>query len=450
MAENKLPQSIQNVSFKKFLITPSGLSEENKAVNCESAIVALDYFEDLLSPSISCRVQILDTANFASNMNLRGYERVDLVVGTAFGDFVFDGDGDRVPFYVNSVEGLVSSESAERFTLECTTKQNLDNEATRCRGIYKKLKISDHVKAILEDTLGLKGEESKRMGTIEDTANSYGFYGNQKKPFHVCTWLGPKAISQRQGVSGESGKGTTAESRGSAGFMFYENYDGFHFRSIDSLVSKTISPLSADEKDIPVYEYTGEQKEGGTSYKIIHYGFDKNVDLFKNMRVGMYSNLTYFFNPYDWEFDAIKYTMTQSVEADLGDFIPIPGDDLPDKQSRVMVRIGDQGMFGGESNLAAGSGRDNTDMAKSFSRYNLMFLQSLNIVVPCNVNLRVGDIIKVVLPSTGPADRGDKKEANTTHSGYYLIRSLRHHFEKAGGNNITALNLIRDCYGLSL
>jgi len=142
--------------------------------------------------------------------------------------------------------------------------------------------------------------------------------------------------------------------------------------------------------------------------------------------------------------------MTQSVDADMGEFIPIPGDDLPEKPSRVMVRLGDQGMFGGETNLAAGSGRDNTDMAKSFSRYNLMFSQSLNIVVPCNVNLRVGDIIKVVLPSVGPAERGDRKDVDTTHSGYYLIRSLRHHFERTSGSNVTALNLIRDCYGLSL
>ena len=445
-----LPQSISQVEFKKLLITPSGLSAENKALNSTDAIVSIDYYEDLLSPSVTCKIVMADTQNLVSNMNMRGYERIDLEIGTAYGNFEFTSNANRTPLYVNGIEGLMNSETSEVFTLECTTKQNLDNEATRCRGKYQKLKISDHVKKILQDTLGLKGESANRIGTIEDTANSYGFYGNQKKPFHICTWLGPKAISQRQGVSGKSGKGVTAESRGSAGFMFYENYDGFHFRSIDSLVSKTLNPVSADDKSITTYIYTSEQVQGGPSNKIIHYGFDKSVDLFKNMRVGMYSNLTYFFNPYNWDFDVIKYTMTKSVEADMGEFIPIPGDDLPDKASRIMVRVGDQGMFDAAGTLAIDSGRDNTDMAKSFSRYNLMFLQSLNIVVPCNVNLRVGDIINVVLPSNGPAERGDRKDVDTTHSGYYLIRSLRHHFERESGSNITALNLIRDCYGLSL
>ena len=265
-----LPQSISQVEFKKLLITPSGLSAENKALNSTDAIVSIDYYEDLLSPSVTCKIVMADTQNLVSNMNMRGYERIDLEIGTAYGNFEFTSNANRTPLYVNGIEGLMNSETSEVFTLECTTKQNLDNEATRCRGKYQNLKISDHVKKILQDTLGLKGESANRIGTIEDTANSYGFYGNQKKPFHICTWLGPKAISQRQGVSGKSGKGVTAESRGSAGFMFYENYDGFHFRSIDSLVSKTLNPVSADDKNITTYIYTSEQVQGGPSNKIIH------------------------------------------------------------------------------------------------------------------------------------------------------------------------------------
>jgi hypothetical protein len=434
-------QSQQNITIKTALLTPSGQSGDSKALNVERMIASLDYYEDLLSPAVSCVVNMVDTNSVYSKMNLRGYERLDLKIGTAFGDWDFTDE--NTPFYVNSVNGLLSSESSEGFQLSCTTKENLDNEATRCRGKYEKSPIHEHVNKILTDTLG-----TDRIGTIESTSNAYGFYGNSKKPFHVCTWLGPKSISKKQGVSGTSGKGTKAKTRGSSGFLFYENYDGFHFRSIDSLVSDTVSSTSTDKKEVPVYTYTSVAEQGGSPFKIIHYVLDKNTDIFKNMRVGMYSNLTYFFNPYDWEFDAFTYKMTESVSPDMGQFIPIPGDDLPDKTTRIMVRIGDQGMFDKSGSLQLDSGRDNADMAKSFSRYNLMFLQSLNIVVPCNVKLRVGDIIRVVLPSSGPSD--SNKEADQTQSGNYLIRSLRHHFEVASGNNITSLNLVRDCYGLSL
>ena len=70
------------------------------------------------------------------------------------------------------------------------------------------------------------------------------------------------------------------------------------------------------------------------------------------------------------------------------------------------------------------SGRDSTDMAKSFSRYSLLFQQSLNIVIPCNIGLRVGRVIKIVFPSVGPEESGGRgsKESDTELSGFYLIR----------------------------
>ena len=82
-------------------------------------------------------------------------------------------------------------------------------------------------------------------------------------------------------------------------------------------------------------------------------------------------------------------------------------------------------------------------MAKSFSRYNLLFTQALNMVIPCNVTLKVGDIIYAEFPRIG---RSNNKEIYEQQSGNYLIKELRHHFE--GGQMVTSLRLIRDSYGL--
>ena len=60
--------------------------------------------------------------------------------------------------------------------------------------------------------------------------------------------------------------------------------------------------------------------------------------------------------------------------------------------------------------------------------------------------LRAGDLIHITLPATTPTE-GTLKEADQAQGGNYLIRSLRHHFESAGGVNTTSLNLVRDSYG---
>ena len=76
-------------------------------------------------------------------------------------------------------------------------------------------------------------------------------------------------------------------------------------------------------------------------------------------------------------------------------------------------------------------------------RYNLLFTQSLNISIPMNVNMKVGDIITCSFPRLSD---GQAKEQDSNLSGKYLIRALRHHIE--ANSNITYLKLIRDSYGV--
>ena len=66
-------------------------------------------------------------------------------------------------------------------------------------------------------------------------------------------------------------------------------------------------------------------------------------------------------------------------------------------------------------------------MAKSFARYNLLFTQSLNMTVPCNTKLKVGDVIAAVFPRV--TSSSVNKDKDPDQSGKYLIKSLRHHFE---------------------
>ena len=90
------------------------------------------------------------------------------------------------------------------------------------------------------------------------------------------------------------------------------------------------------------------------------------------------------------------------------------------------------------------SGRTPADMAKSTARYNLLFTQALNILIPCNVNLKVGDVIHCEISEM---NSGKSAEPDTEISGRYLIRELRHHFSQ--GQNTTSLKLMRDSYGVN-
>ena len=85
---------------------------------------------------------------------------------------------------------------------------------------------------------------------------------------------------------------------------------------------------------------------------------------------------------------------------------------------------------------------------RSYARNNLLFSQSLNISVPINIDLKVGDIINIEFPLKSDEDpsKSSKMGSDKTNdlSGKYLISELRHMI--GNGKSSTQLQLIRDVF----
>jgi hypothetical protein len=418
-------------SFKPNYFTIQTLDGKT-TVDVTNSCLFFDYFEDILSPCVTAIAQLMNSSSLFNILPIRGGEKVTISVDTAFGEFVID------DLYVYKVSNLDAQHSNEMFTLSLVSREGLTNETSRCQTIYRG-NLQTTVTKILKDDLKTKKYKSEN---IEGTSNDYSFIGNNRKPFHVLTWLGPKAVPANGQNSGTSGE----EARGTAGFLFYENKDGFNFRSIDSLVSSTkIQTNSADKENIPKYLFTQviEENQTKTNFNILNYNYEKNIDLMKSLRVGMYVNKTYFYDLYSNTLELYTYKVKDQVKNKLGGSESIAvSDEFGDSISRIMLRTSDRGALKTDGSVSDKL-RSGADMAMSYSRYNLLFTQALNMVVPCNVNLKVGGIINAEFPRI---DRSENKQSDEEQSGYYLIKELRHHFE--GGQMVTSLRLIRDSYGL--
>ena len=407
-----------------------------KRIDITNSILGIDYYEDILSPCITMTIDLMNAYSIFNGLPIRGGESVAMEIETVFGNFRLDGEK---AMFVTKLSGLDAQRKSESFTLHLTSKEALQNETVRCCKKYNNSNINTHVEDILTNTL-----QTTKIGKIEQTSNTYSFIGNNKKPFHILTWLGPKSISAHS-KSGNSGK----EAKGTSGFLFYENIDGFNFRSIDSLVSNTqIQNSSSDKENISKYTFDGigaiQANDLNNNFKILNYNYEKNIDLMKSLRVGMYVNKTYFYNMYTQELDIYKYRLKDELgDKTLGGNESIAiSEQFGDSITRILVRASDHGILDSKGTFAQ-SGRDNADMSKSFSRYNLLFTQALNINIPCNVKLKAGDIIYAQFPQMESAQTG---EVDKEQSGNYLIKELRHHFSP--NEMLTSLRLVRDSYGL--
>jgi hypothetical protein len=409
----------------------------SKSIDITNSVLFSDYYEDILSPCVTMSMMIANSTSIYNFLPIRGGERVSFSVSTYSGEFERDKE---YSMYVYKVSGINPKDTKENFILHLVSREGITNETTRCFKRYSG-NIKNTVEYILEkDLLTDKFDEKN----IEKTGNNYEFLGNSKKPFQVLTWLGPKGVPVAEG--GTSGGEDSGEAKGVAGYLFYENKEGFNFKSIDSLVADTqIGSSSADKKSIYKYFFSGaiESKNEDNAFRILNYSIEKNVDLLKSLRVGMYANKTYFYDFYTGAMDIYIYKLKDQIKNKLGtdDTIAV-SKELGESWSRMMVRTSDRGVLDNET-VVKESGRDIADMAKSSSRYNILFTQSLNMVVPCNINLKAGDVIYAEFPAIEPSS---SKEPDKQQSGNYLIKELRHHFE--GSQNVTSLKLVRDSYGL--
>ena len=432
---------------------------EGNAVDLTGHLQYIEYFENIMSPTISMNMKISSSFNFVSNLPIRGGEMIAMEIETLSGRLKFgtiEKDQGIVPgsgeLYVYKLENLDQPSMAQSFTLKITSPEFFTNETSRCMKKYKPATIDSHVRDILTNTMQI---DPDKIDKIDKATNSYSFIGNTKKPFHTISWLCPKAISgSKQGVSGE---GQQAKAVGTAGYLFFENQRGFNFRSIENLVSRTRKGNESADAKIKGEEIHGpyvHQGKGSVgnlykteeNFKINHFHVNRGTDIRKALTVGQYANKTVFFDSLSHVISVYDYKLLgdDGLENQLGsdDEKEASSNELKMLNSRLFVRVSDHGTLGIGTDGFQTSGIDQAYQAKSASRYNQLFSQSVDIQIPLNTRIKVGDLINCIFPEM---DQGRSSDLDQSASGNYLVTRLNHHIQPNA--SFSSLNLVRDSYG---
>ena len=227
----------------------------------------------------------------------------------------------------------------------------------------------------------------------------------------------------------------TQASKDSFGFLFFETLDGYHFRSIKSLLEQ--EPLRYEQPERPILDQA----------TIIQARVNKTNDIFENCRLGMYANKTIYIDIENQGAQVVDFDVEQLK---LKKKLKLNG--LEKVPTRLMLRINDFGVAQKDSakifNVPASELAK--DFNKSYIRNNMLFSQSISISIPLNTTLRAGIVIDVRLPSKKDDNEGSSQtdsygnEKSNDPSGRYLVSELRHLI----GRNVaeTQLTLIRDTF----
>jgi hypothetical protein len=440
--------SIQKSIFEELVLESN---DRSRTVDIRTGVISIDYYEDIFSPTITAKVQVVNDGNTISpatnpdgerqsiynGLPLRGGERLSLkIAGNSATNPGLDFSNRPEDYlYVSSITDVISQTNRETFTLHLVSREAITNETSRVSKKYPtSLSIDESVRKILSDYL-----KTDKIGTLDKTSNKYGFIGNMRKPFTVLVWLASKGVPE---ISGDA----------TAGYVFYQTKDGFQFRSIDSLLGQEKkqtytyyqSMVSYDENNRPV----------NNDLKILKYLTEKNQNLIEKLRLGTYSSHRMFFNPYDFKFSKYEEGLFQLKDyagkaKNLGEQIKLPpvGDgtdrNLGDIPSRIITGVYDVGTL--EKGVSTAINSDQTKyQSQSLMRYNVLFTQTLSMTIPSNTNLRAGDMIECRFPRIS---KSNAAEYDTETSGLYMIKELCHHFDVE--RSYTSLKLVRDTFGIN-
>ncbi len=454
---------IENLSGKKYLLT---------GPKPEAQIESIKIFEGIDMPTMAAELTLIDTAtNLIATAPIVGTEKVVITIQVP----TISETNYTYEFIIYGIRNRVVSKSMQVYVLDLFTMEALKNEVLR---VGKKIEGTGDaiVTSILKDYL--QADSKIKSSNFETCKYKTKEIPSLKRPFDVIASLLPGCVSssvnpQQKASSSKTNKNNSGESiksdvpdtnnviSGTAGYMFFETYDGYVFKSIDKLVS--------DSEKHKEYSYSIAQTEESNSennaYKILNYSFGSQENILQKMRYGVYGSVISFFNPSTLEYEEYKFSLEKEYQQmkHLGTDEKIPDQikNFSQYPSRVMLQFYDHETFYSGADIAdpsKSSGGQSTPypdfrkqwMAQSISRSMILKNQILNITIPLNLELRAGDKLKVKLPNQSLSAEREKELFDKTNSGVYLISKISYEVLRDNSVGLVAVSnveLIRDNLG---
>jgi hypothetical protein len=445
------------------------ISNESKdsSVSLISGTVRVLYWESILSDTVSASVVFTDAGNTMTRtkkgqghgkrrkkvsavegLPIVGEERVSLKFTDNNDNTISFSQSSDNNLYINKITALPtdSQTTNKSYELSLVSKEYIDNEKSRVR-VCRRGEVSDHVKFILEDVL-----KTEKEILLDDTKEPLDYVGNNKKPFYAINKLSTKAVSAENQGLGDS-----------AGYFFFETSEGYHFKSIDTLLSGT-------QKKSIIYNETpdtaGKGIPPGYDIKALTLDIENRINVQKKLQMGAYSTRSITFDPFSTQYDvqtldAFSEEGQKKIE---GEGIKLAGKRLP-TPNKEFAKPGMDSEFSRTTFLLYSTGQLNMGKSEeqlnecqdenlktrlivnqSIMRYNQLFASQITITIPGEFSLHAGDTVFLDIPQISESENkscGD--EVNKEDGGLYIIADLCHYI--TAKETYTKLNLIRDSFG---
>ena len=450
MSENNTNPAIYQ--FKSIRISMlQGPYAGKNPVEISDLVSGFTYYEDISKPFISANLNINDSGkNLVGSGSgpITGSELVEIDLEGP------DGNDYSYAFKVYRVGDRINSGKIQNYNLGLISAEALDDPQTRIKST-----LSGKPDKIVERVLGDEGLNTAKDYIFDPCENYKTIIPKNLTPFAICAKLQDQSIPTGAGGKGDGEGAETVDgkySEGTAGFFFFENFNGYNFRSIDSLMDlKGKMGLNNAGQDSTVKTFQDSAGlELDTTLLDVH--FTSEINLMQGLRTGAYALRCQYYNFSTGDYDESTYSAAKSWSklAHLGsqDGLTPGQQSLAKRPTRIVSAIlDDESYYSGQdaaANDLAFKDRTPETLPQAISRNYLLNTQGLRVVVPGNLQLVVGNVVRVNLQNMSTQSDREIESVDQEHSGFYLVTALSRSYSTIDKRVTTMLSLKRDSYGI--
>ena len=415
-----------------------------KRLSIRSLVQEISIYESLDGKFLSGDMTLLDATNAIQTLPITGFERVEFFFRTPGTDKGFDFSVKTGhPMFVYSLKNRSGvNPRSQIYTLKFVSTEAIRNHQTRISQAFTG-QIDQMVTDICYNYL-----KTKKDLMVEDTKSNHKFVMPRLKP--------TKAIEQLR-------KNARSLHYENSGFLFFENGDGFNFKSYEGLFCKKDgSPRPVKAHYSPKIKNIGEDPVYALQ-SVENFTILQQFDTLNNTANGVYASRLITHDLYNKTFEELdfdynkEYGKQNHLEQDAN------GGKRSDNGILPFFNYDNGDTFGNKSEgkiyyQSETKKIHNTHelpeskdiLQKRISQHIATNSLIIEITAPGTTELRVGDIVNFTLPKYAPFSKEDPKDNDKYLSGRYLISAARHHVSTLNKRHTLALELIKDSFNVSL
>lgn len=401
MAEDVGITNSKNFEIKTLEVINSG----GQVVDLRKIFMEIQLFQDLYSSVMSGSIVIQDGHDIFSNFYFCGNEYLRLSI-----DKPSLGKPIQKVFRVYKTGGRKpASDSGQIFTLYFCSEELIFSHQKRVSKAYKGQKTVDIIRDVLKNELKV---DPSRIGQLENTSGVYDLVVPGMTPFEVLQWAASRSYDASKKFC----------------YFFYEDRDGYQFKSYNTLIKQ--KPLKTLKYEIK----TVDQDPANNKDSIDKFEIRGEFDVLKGLQNGGYASKLLSVDIFSQSFKYHTYSIetAESQKNLLNKFKTTNA--LKNMDKKAITNVHDSLFLTNISINDTASEKENDRDKWLMNRamhMTSMHNLKIKIVIPGDVFLKAGDVVKYEFPKFEGADASGKTP-DEYRTGNYLVTAICHKF--SGGD----------------